>query len=242
MLRRLSCAASAHPLRAAVAHALAPTTLSNSTRGCSSGSSSSGSGSGNGNGVGVTAGSTLGAKSTAFSASRPGQRAPSINCVTLVGVVHDIQTGYVFEDAVTQFTLTTTSLDTTNSTQECVVEKDHHTVRCFGDVFSQEMRSKLAEGNVVCVNGRLRLNPQLESSCNKYYYFPYIQVQPPHGQVSVVYGDRRSPPAPVNAATGELNTTNNGSSSSSSSGGGGGAGVGATSEGDEASPVADKTK
>lgn len=60
-----------------------------------------------------------------------------INSVTLVGVVHDIQTGYVFEDAVTQFTLTTTSLETNNPTQQCIVEKDHHTVRCFGDVFSQ---------------------------------------------------------------------------------------------------------
>ncbi|KPA79927.1 putative mitochondrial MP18 RNA editing complex protein [Leptomonas pyrrhocoris] len=173
-----------------------------STRGCSSSSSSSGP-------------ST--SSFTGLNAQRPGQREPSINCVTLVGVVHDIQTGYVFEDAVTQFTLTTTSLDTTNPTQECVVEKDHHTVRCFGDVFSQEVRNKLNEGNVVCVNGRLRLNPQLEPSCNKYYYFPYIQVQPPHGQVSIVYGDRRDPPAPVSAATG---TVDNSSSTDDASSGG----------------------
>jgi hypothetical protein len=133
-----------------------------------------------------------------------------------VGVVHDIQSGFVFEDAVTQFTLTTTSLDTTNPTQECVVEKDHHTVRCFGDVFSQEVRGKLSEGNVVCVNGRLRLNPQLEPACNKYYYFPYIQVQPPYGQVSVVYGDRRAPPQPVNATTGEVD--NSGTADGASSG------------------------
>ncbi|KAG5489947.1 hypothetical protein JKF63_00065 [Porcisia hertigi] len=167
-------------------------------RGCSSTSGNSSSG---------TASST---RSAGLTACRPGQRAPSINCVTLVGVVHDIQTGYVFEDAVTQFTLTTTSLDTANQAQECVVEKDHHTVRCFGDVFSREVRSKLSEGSVVCVNGRLRLNPQMEPSCNKYYYFPYIQVQPPHGQVSVVYGDRRSPPSPVNAPTGELDNSNSG--------------------------------
>lgn len=164
-------------------------------RGCSSSS-------------GTSSGDVSSTKGAAFSVSRSGQRAPSINCVTLVGVVHDIQTGYVFEDAVTQFTLTTTSLDAANQAQECVVEKDHHTVRCYGDVFSREVRAKLSEGNVVCVNGRLRLNPQMEPSCNKYYYFPYIQVQPPHGQVSVVYGDRRSPPSPVNAATGELNNGN----------------------------------
>ncbi|KPI89240.1 putative MP18 RNA editing complex protein [Leptomonas seymouri] len=178
-----------------------------STRGCSTGSSSN---------IGTSAGSST-SSSAGLTAQRPGQREPSINCVTLVGVVHDIQTGYVFEDAVTQFTLTTTSLDTTNPTQECVVEKDHHTVRCFGDVFSQEVRNKLSEGNVVCVNGRLRLNPQLEPSCNKYYYFPYIQVQPPHGQVSIVYGDRRAPPAPVNAVAGEVD---NSSSTDETSGGG----------------------
>ncbi|AYU83419.1 KREPA6 [Leishmania donovani] len=163
---------------------------------------------------GTSSGDVSATKGAAFSASRSGQRAPSINCVTLVGVVHDIQTGYVFEDAVTQFTLTTTSLDAANQAQECVVEKDHHTVRCYGDVFSREVRAKLSEGNVVCVNGRLRLNPQMEPSCNKYYYFPYIQVQPPHGQVSVVYGDRRSPPSPVNAATGELNNGNDNPTSS----------------------------
>ncbi|AIO02210.1 MP18 RNA editing complex protein, putative [Leishmania panamensis] len=164
-----------------------------------------------------TSGTSLGnissTKGASFSAGRPGQRAPSINCVTLVGVVHDIQTGYVFEDAVTQFTLTTTSLDTANQGEECVVEKDHHTVRCFGDVFSREVRSKLNEGNVVCVNGRLRLNPQVEPSCNRYYYFPYIQVQPPHGQVSVVYGDRRSPPSPVNTVTGELDNSSDSATS-----------------------------
>ena len=173
------------------------------TRACSTASGSS-----NGTAAASSSSSSSSSATAAgLSAQRPGQREPSINCVTLIGVVHDIQTGYVFEDAVTQFTLTTTSLDTTNPTQECVVEKDHHTVRCFGDVFSQEVRAKLNEGNVVCVNGRLRLNPQLEPSCNKYYYFPYIQVQPPHGQVSVVYGDRRAPPAPVNAATGEVSNS-----------------------------------
>ncbi|CCW59957.1 unnamed protein product [Phytomonas sp. EM1] len=137
----------------------------------------------------------------------PPKKRDSINSVTLVGVAHDIQTGYVFEDAVTQFTLTTTSLDTTNPTQECVVEKDHHTIRCFGDIFSQEIKNKVVEGNVVCVNGRLRLNPQLEPSCNKYFYFPFIHVQPPHGQVMVVYSDRRAPPSPVEAPNGEIESS-----------------------------------
>lgn len=142
----------------------------------------------------------------------PTKKDAAINSVTLVGVAHDIQSGYVFEDAVTQFTLTTTSLDTTNPTHECVVEKDHHTVRCFGDVYSQEIKAKVTEGSVVCVNGRLRLNPQLEPSCNKYYYFPFIHVQPPHGQVSVVYGDRRAPPQPTNASEEEIQNAKPGAS------------------------------
>src|SRR4051794_8941332 len=94
--------------------------------------------------------------------------AKSVNQVTLVGVVHDIQTGFVYEDPVTQFCVTTTSIDTTNPLQECVVEKDHHTVRCFGEAFAQDVKTRLKEGNVVCIAGRLRLNPQLEPSCNKH--------------------------------------------------------------------------
>ncbi|KAG8344669.1 MP18 RNA editing complex protein [Trypanosoma vivax] len=137
----------------------------------------------------------------------------SVNSVTLVGVVHDIQCGFVYEDAVTQFTLTTTSIDTTHPTQEVVVEKDHHTIRCFGELFSAEVKQKIKDGNVVCVNGRLRLSPQLEPSCNKHFYFPYIQVQPPHGQVAVIHGDRRTVPAPVNPVTDEIKVVKEGSGS-----------------------------
>jgi hypothetical protein len=135
-----------------------------------------------------------------FSSTATRLAAKSVNSVTLVGVVHDIQTGYVFEDPVTQFTLTTTSIDTTNPVQECVVEKDHHTVRCFGEEFAGDIKGRLKDGNVVCVNGRLRLNPQLEPACNKHFYFPFVHVTPPHGNVAVVHGDRRKPPAMVDAA------------------------------------------
>ncbi|KAH9581995.1 Primosome PriB/single-strand DNA-binding [Trypanosoma melophagium] len=145
------------------------------------------------------------------------RRCKSVNSVTLVGVVHDIQSGFVYEDAVTQFTLTTTSIDTTHPTQEVVVEKDHHTIRCFGELFSAEVKQKIKEGNVVCVNGRLRLSPQLEPSCNKHFYFPYIQVQPPHGQVAVIHGDRRTTPAPVNPTVDEIPADNNNKNSSSDS-------------------------
>jgi single-stranded DNA-binding protein len=142
-------------------------------------------------------------------------RAPkSINSVTLVGVVHDIQSGFVYEDAVTQFTLTTTSIDTTNTSQECVVEKDHHTIRCYGDLFSAETKNKIKEGNVVCVNGRLRLNPQLEGGSNKYYYFPFVHVQPPNGQVSVIHSDRRKAPSTTSPISEEIKDSPTGESSS----------------------------
>lgn len=169
-----------------------------------------------------------------------GSGAPSINSVSLVGVAHDIQSGFVFEESVLQFTLTTTSLQTSEispslssspssssapgagsktsvsgSTTDCVVEKDHHVIRCFGELFSQEVQAKVKEGSVVCVNGRLRLNPQLEPSVNKYYYFPYIQVQPPHGQVSVVYSDRANPPQATEATQGTVETTANSNSAAS---------------------------
>ena len=131
----------------------------------------------------------------------------TVNSVTLVGVVHDIQTGYVYEDAVTQFTLTTTSLDTSSPGQECVVEKDHHAVRCFGEQFSAEIKDRIREGNVLCVNGRLRLNSQLEPSCNKYYYFPFIHVAPPHGSISIVHGDRRKAPVMASKSDEEVPET-----------------------------------
>jgi hypothetical protein len=132
--------------------------------------------------------------------------AKSINNVTLVGVVHDIQSGYVYEDAVTQFTLTTTSIDTSQggSGSECVIEKDHHTIRCFGDSFSADVKNRIKEGNVVCVNGRLRMNPQLEQSCNKHFYFPFVHVQPPNGNIAVIHGDRRKAPPPTSPPAEEI--------------------------------------
>lgn len=175
--------------------------------------------------------------SGASAASGVASQSSSINSVSLVGVAHDIQLGFVFEESVLQFTLTTTSLQTNTlvpappgsaaanqshgagATEECVVEKDHHVVRCFGEVFSQEVQQKIKEGSVVCVSGRLRLNPQLEPSVNKYYYFPYIQVQPPFGQVAIVYTDRTSPPQPTDSSSANSASTDISAAPSPSSGG-----------------------
>lgn len=172
-------------------------------------------------------------------ASGVASQSSSINSVSLVGVAHDIQLGFVFEESVLQFTLTTTSLQTNTlvpslpgssaanpslgagATEECVVEKDHHVVRCFGEVFSQEVQQKIKEGSVVCVSGRLRLNPQLEPSVNKYYYFPYIQVQPPYGQVAIVYTDRTNPPQPTDSSSANTASTDISAAPSPTSGGDG---------------------
>jgi hypothetical protein len=134
----------------------------------------------------------------------------SINNVTLTGVIHDVQVGYVFETRVTQFVLTTTSIDTTHynngsnsgnnnasNNTDCVVEKDHHTIRCFGEPFADDIAARIKEGSVVCCNGRLRLNPQLEQSCGKHFYFPYVHIEPPFGSVAIVHGDHRRPPKMV---------------------------------------------
>lgn len=139
-----------------------------------------------------------------FTCTRRLHAPKSINSVTLVGVVHDIQNGFVYEDPVTQFVLTTTSICTTSASNDCIVEKDHHTIRCFGEAFSTEVKNKIKEGNVVSVSGRMRLNPQLETSCNKHFYFPFIHVQPPHGYVTVVHGDRRKPPPTVSPSSEEI--------------------------------------
>eukprot|EP00760_Papus_ankaliazontas_P034546 PhM_4_TR7252/c0_g1_i1/m.95226/K03111/ssb; single-strand DNA-binding protein len=134
---------------------------------------------------------SAGLPGTATSAATTTSPLKSVNHVTLVGVAHDIQSGYVYEDPVCQFTLTTSALDTNvnGKTNEAVLEKDHHTVRCFGEAFSAQVRQAIREGYVVAVSGKLRLNPQLEPSTSKHHYFPYIHVTSPHGQVHVVHGD-----------------------------------------------------
>lgn len=209
------------------------------------------SGSSGGVGTGLSSSSSL------SSAAGVPSHTSSINSVSLVGVAHDIQLGFVFEESVLQFTLTTTSLQTNavvpplpgggtarpshhggvGGTEECVVEKDHHVIRCFGELFSQEVHQKIKEGSVVCINGRLRLNPQLEPSVNKYYYFPYIQVQPPYGQVAVIYTDRTSPPPPTESSNGNAGLADiSGAPSSGSGGNNGGNSSAAGGGGDGAAP------
>mmetsp|Transcript_24403 Transcript_24403/g.38004 ORF Transcript_24403/g.38004 Transcript_24403/m.38004 type:complete len:188 (-) Transcript_24403:31-594(-) len=128
---------------------------------------------------------------TAQKASSPLYK--SINHVTLVGVAHDVQSGFVYEDPVCQFTLSTSSLDTmiNGRTNEPVLEKDHHTIRCFGEPFCTQVRQMIREGYVVVASGRLRLNPQMDPATSKYHYFPYIHVSPPHGNVHVIHGDSK---------------------------------------------------
>ncbi|KNH03802.1 MP18 RNA editing complex protein [Perkinsela sp. CCAP 1560/4] len=132
-----------------------------------------------------------GTAATESEGSRSNALYKSINHVTLVGVAHDVQSGFVYEDPVCQFTLSTSSLDTmiNGRTNEAVLEKDHHTIRCFGEPFCTQVRQMIREGYVVVASGRLRLNPQMDPSTSKYHYFPYIHVSPPHGNVHVIHGD-----------------------------------------------------
>eukprot|EP00759_Apiculatamorpha_spiralis_P040512 PhF_6_TR39062/c0_g1_i2/m.58457 len=134
----------------------------------------------------------------------------SVNHVTLVGVAHDVQAGFVYEDPVCQFTLSTSSLDTmiNGKTNEAVLEKDHHTIRCFGEPFSGQIRQMIKEGYVVVVSGRLRLNPQLDPTTSKHHYFPYIHVAPPHGNVHVIHGDPKRITIPTEGGMTPSDATN----------------------------------
>ena len=128
---------------------------------------------------------------TTTTATTAASQYKSVNHVTLVGVAHDIQSGFVYEEPVCQFTVSTSSLDTmiNGRPNEAVLEKDHHTVRCFGEPFSGQVRQMLREGYVVVVSGKLRLNPQLDPATSKHHYFPYLHVAAPHGNVHVIHGD-----------------------------------------------------
>jgi hypothetical protein len=122
---------------------------------------------------------------------------PPLNSVHLVGVVHDIQQGFVQEDPVTQFQLTCTLTARDDSAEPALqaasgsgIEKEHITVRCFGSSLAQDVRAAINDGCVVAVNGQLRTNPQPDpTASNRVFYFPFVQVNSARGgTVTVLHG------------------------------------------------------
>ena len=107
-----------------------------------------------------------------------------VNHILLVGVVQDIQQGFVFDDPVTQFTVSTEF----EAPSPGDPDRDFHTVRCFGEYFGKKEGGLelLREGQTVCVSGRLRMVPQFEQASNKFYHFPVVHVQEGAGSVHVL--------------------------------------------------------
>nr|CCC49401.1 putative RNA-editing complex protein MP42 [Trypanosoma vivax Y486] len=102
-----------------------------------------------------------------------------VNHCVMMGKVQNIQEGYVFEDKVVQFTLITDFEGPSPGDPD----KDFHTVRVFEEAYSEQVRSRLKEGESYLVTGRLRMVPQYDDSMKKYYHYPVIQVHPGSGSV-----------------------------------------------------------
>ncbi len=115
-----------------------------------------------------------------------------VNHVVLVGAAQDITQGYVFEDRVLQFVVTTMFDDPAPGDPD----RDFHTVRVFGEelaaAVAEQLRgagasaSSATAGGVkrtVMVSGRLRMIPQYEPTAGRYYHFPVVHVHAGSGNV-----------------------------------------------------------
>lgn len=102
-----------------------------------------------------------------------------VNNGVLIGEVQEIQDGFVFEDKVLQFVVVTQFENPLPGDSD----RDYHTVRVYGEEFTQHVKTLLTNGSRVMVTGRLRLVPQYEQSTNKFYHFPILIVQPGSGNV-----------------------------------------------------------
>lgn len=102
-----------------------------------------------------------------------------VNHCVMLGVVQNIQEGFVFEDKVLQFTLITDFEGPSPGDPD----KDFHTVRVFDSDYSSRVKEQLRDGEWFLVTGRLRMVPQYDGSMRKYYHYPVIQVHPGCGSV-----------------------------------------------------------
>lgn len=120
---------------------------------------------------------------------------PSVNCVNLVGVAHDVQAGYVGTDLILQFQLVcnylpvvneqvpiinplvpSSSTSTSNTTTS--IEREYFTVRVSGNL--DEVKTQLHDGSVVSLQGQFKMNMQPEPLADhRMMPFPYIAVKLP---------------------------------------------------------------
>ena len=106
-----------------------------------------------------------------------GTHSACVNTVVLVGTCSDVHRGFLYEDAVTQFTVQC-PFDGACPAGES--DKDNIVVRCSG------MDAAFADGAILCVVGQLRMNPMLEPANSKFYNFPSVFVSPSTGSVTVL--------------------------------------------------------
>eukprot|EP00796_Vickermania_ingenoplastis_P010160 gene10160-7114_t len=100
-----------------------------------------------------------------------------VNLCVLMGIISDIQVGYVFEDHVLQFTLATHF----EAPSPGDPDRDFHLVRVYDEKYWGPLKDSFKDGDVVLVNGRLRLVPQYDATLRKYYHHPVVQVFPDCG-------------------------------------------------------------
>jgi hypothetical protein len=132
---------------------------------------------------------------------------PPVNSVTLVGVVHDIQQGYLVNDPVTQFSITTLLANVGDdaapeeyrlapksqaSLSGMARAKESYTVRCVGQDAAAAASAAIHQGCVAEVEGQLVLNSGLDSVSGKQQFFPYVKVKAGRGSVRMLHGKKRS--------------------------------------------------
>jgi hypothetical protein len=115
-------------------------------------------------------------------AAAPAKFAP-VNAVSLVGVMHDVTTGFIGEEPVTQFTLTTTHIATDADAPDLHAPKtvgsareqqrDHYVIRAMGET-AASVAAVAAEGNVATVSGQLRMNARNDGG--KPFFYPFVAV------------------------------------------------------------------
>ncbi|KEG08821.1 RNA-editing complex protein [Trypanosoma grayi] len=137
-----------------------------------------------------------------------------LNRVTLLGALHDVQTGFLDQSSVFQFVLTCSFLDLQAATdakkpaavnpsvsvalgvaageqQKQQAAKEQYTVRCLGDeAYTDALRGALEEGCIVQVVGRLKTIETMDGS--KKQLFPFIIVEQGRwSNVSLIHSPRK---------------------------------------------------
>ena len=111
-----------------------------------------------------------------------------INSIVLVGKMVDVQSGYVWEDRVFQFSIVCPFRDPPSgeSDRDTIIVRYH--LGDGEDARAQEkvFRALADDGKNVCVMGNIRMNPQLEKVNSRYYYYPLVYVSPSCGSIQAL--------------------------------------------------------